>query len=215
MIERVYAQAKKCSLLSRVIIATDDERIAQAVASFGGEVAMTRDDHESGTDRLAEVAERMPELDVIVNIQGDEPLIDPQAVDSAIAPLLEPGVEMATAAWSIERPEEVASSQVVKVVIDRMSNALYFSRRPIPYHRDADDLSNGRYLGHLGLYVYTRACLLRISKLAPTPLEMAERLEQLRALENGIKIRVVKFKSRALAVDVPEDVEKVELALKL
>jgi len=215
MIERVYEQARKCSMLSRVIVATDDERIAAVVAGFGGEVAMTRNDHASGTDRLAEVAERMPELDVIVNIQGDEPLIDPMAVDSAIAPLLEPGVEMATAAWSIEAAEEVASSQVVKVVIDKMNNALYFSRRAIPYHRDGDDLSNGTYLGHLGLYVYTRQCLLRISKLAPTPLELAERLEQLRALENGIKIRVVKFKSRALAVDIPEDVEKIELALKV
>jgi 3-deoxy-manno-octulosonate cytidylyltransferase (CMP-KDO synthetase) len=214
MIERVYCQAMKCTMLSRVIVATDDERIAACVAAFGGEVAMTRNDHASGTDRLAEVAERMPELDVIVNIQGDEPLIDPNAVDSAVAPLLEPGVEMATAAWSIERFEEVESPQVVKVVIDGASNALYFSRRPIPYHRDTDP-SKASYLGHLGLYVYTRECLLRISKLPPTPLEMAERLEQLRALENGIKIRVVKFKSRALAVDVPEDVEKVELALKV
>lgn len=215
MIERVYRQAEQCKLVSRVIVATDDERIAEVVRSFGGEVAMTRDDHATGTDRLAEVAERMADLDIIVNIQGDEPLIDPASVDSVVTPLLESSVEMATASRLLVNPAEIESPQVVKVVVDQSGNALYFSRFSLPFYRELTDISKQVHFGHIGLYVYTRECLLKISKLKPTPLEQAECLEQLRALENGIKIRVVQFKTQALAVDVPEDVEKIEAALKL
>ncbi len=215
MIERVYRQAKKCKLVTRVIVATDDDRIAEVVRGFGGEVAMTRDDHATGTDRLAEVAGRLTDIDIIVNIQGDEPLIDPDSVDSVVTPLLESSVEMATASRLLTNPAEIESPQVVKVVVGQDKNALYFSRFPLPFYRDATDISDQVHFGHIGLYVYTRECLLKISKLAPTPLEKAECLEQLRALENGIKISVVQFKTQALAVDVPEDVEKIESALKL
>lgn len=215
MIERVYRQAKKCKLVTRVIVATDDERIAEVVRGFGGEVAMTRDDHATGTDRLAEVAQRLTDIDIIVNIQGDEPLIDPDSVDSVVTPLLESSVEMATASRLLTNPAEIESPQVVKVVVGQDKNALYFSRFPLPFYRDATDISDQIHFGHIGLYVYTRECLLKISKLTPTPLEKAECLEQLRALENGIKISVVQFKTQALAVDVPEDVEKIESALKL
>ncbi|MBS1954778.1 MAG: 3-deoxy-manno-octulosonate cytidylyltransferase [Cyanobacteria bacterium SZAS-4] len=215
MIERVYRQAKKCKLVTRVIVATDDDRIAEVVRGFGGEVAMTRDDHATGTDRLAEVAQRLTDIDIIVNIQGDEPLIDPDSVDSVVTPLLESSVEMATASRLLTNPAEIESPQVVKVVVGQDKNALYFSRFPLPFYRDATDISDQVHFGHIGLYVYTRECLLKISKLAPTPLEKAECLEQLRALENGIKISVVQFKTQALAVDVPEDVEKIESALKL
>jgi len=215
MIERVYRQAKKCRLVTRVIVATDDDRIAEVVRGFGGEVAMTRGDHATGTDRLAEVAERLTDIDIIVNIQGDEPLIDPESVDSVVTPLLESSVQMATASRLLTNPAEIESPQVVKVVVGQDKNALYFSRFPLPFYRDATDISDQVHFGHIGLYVYTRECLLKISKLAPTPLEKAECLEQLRALENGIKISVVQFKTQALAVDVPEDVEKIESALKL
>jgi 3-deoxy-manno-octulosonate cytidylyltransferase (CMP-KDO synthetase) len=215
MIERVYQQAAKCKLISRVIVATDDERIAEAVRGFGGEVAMTRNDHASGTDRLAEVAKRMPDIDIIVNIQGDEPLIEPESVDSVVTPLLESSIEMATAARVLSNPAEIESPQVVKVVVDQFQNALYFSRLTLPFYRDTIDISEQIHLGHIGIYVYRRDCLLKISSLSPTPLEKAECLEQLRALENGIKIRVIQFKTQALAVDVPEDVEKIESALKL
>ncbi len=215
MIERVYRQATKCKLVTRVIVATDDERIAEVVRGFGGEVAMTRDDHATGTDRLAEVAQRLSDIDIIVNIQGDEPLIDPDSVDSVVTPLLESAVEMATASRLLTNPAEIESPQVVKVVVGQDKNALYFSRFPLPFYRDATAISDQVHFGHIGLYVYTRECLLKISQLAPTPLEKAECLEQLRALENGIKISVVQFKTQALAVDVPEDVEKIESALKL
>lgn len=215
MIERVYAQASKCELVGRVIVATDDERIAATVRAFGGEVAMTGSEHASGTDRLAEVAARIIDIDIIVNVQGDEPLIEPKSIDRVIAPLVESDVQMATAARILTNKDEIDSPQVVKVVIGRDHNALYFSRQTIPFHRNSSDPSNCLYLGHIGIYVYTRACLLNISSMAPTPLEMAECLEQLRALENGIKIKVVQLKTQALAVDVPEDVAKIESALKL
>jgi len=161
------------------------------------------------------VAERLTDIDIIVNIQGDEPLIDPESVDSVVTPLLESSVQMATASRLLTNPAEIESPQVVKVVVGQDKNALYFSRFPLPFYRDATDISDQVHFGHIGLYVYTRECLLKISKLAPTPLEKAECLEQLRALENGIKISVVQFKTQALAVDVPEDVEKIESALKL
>lgn len=215
MIERVYRQTKKCQLISRVIVATDDVRIEQAVSAFGGEVVMTGDNHASGTDRLAEVAEKHPEIDIIVNVQGDEPLVDPEAIDAAVKPLLDDrSVQMSTCAWHIKDEKELGPT-VVKVVLDRNNFALYFSRHPIPFHRNPTAFKDTNYFGHMGLYVYTRQCLLKIASLAPTPLEQTECLEQLRALENGIKIKVVPFDTRSLAVDIPEDIEKVEKALQL
>jgi len=216
MIERVHEQVKKVRGLDRVIVATDDDRIRAEVERFGGEFVMTRNDHPSGTDRLAEVAEKHPEIDVIVNVQGDEPLIDPLNVEQAFAPfLVEKELQMGTLAWHIKIEEEALSSNVVKVVVDKNDFALYFSRLPIPFYRDDRRFEERKYLGHVGMYVYSRDCLLKIAALKPTPLETSETLEQLRALENGIPIKVSYIESRSLAVDLPEDVEKVERALKV
>ncbi|MCC6977902.1 MAG: 3-deoxy-manno-octulosonate cytidylyltransferase [Candidatus Melainabacteria bacterium] len=216
MIERVHEQVKKVRGLDRVIVATDDDRIRAEVERFGGEFVMTRNDHPSGTDRLAEVAEKHPEIDVIVNVQGDEPLIDPLNVEQAFAPfLVEKDLQMGTLAWHIKIEEEALSSNVVKVVVDKNDFALYFSRLPIPFYRDDRSFEERKYLGHVGMYVYSRDCLLKIASLKPTPLETSETLEQLRALENGIPIKVSYIESRSLAVDLPEDVEKVERALKV
>ena len=208
MIERVYRQASKASLLSSVLVATDDDRIFQAVRAFGGNVVMTRDDHRSGTDRLAEVAQLHADIDIVVNVQGDEPLIDPNTIDAAIEPLLrDSSLQMSTIAAPITDLDEVNSPDVVKVVLDQHGQALYFSRCPIPLYRDA---ATGPHLRHVGLYVYRRACLLRLAELPATPLEKAESLEQLRALEHGIRIKVVTGNYRAIAVDKPADLEEVE-----
>lgn len=215
MIERVYKQALKTKHANEVIVATDDPRIAAEVSRFGGTVIMTRDDHPTGTDRLAEVASKRPDIDIIVNVQGDEPLIDPSTIDRAVQPLLEDaGLDMSTISAPITNPEEIESNSIVKVVRDRQGNALYFSRFPIPFHRDPDSGSNQTYFAHIGLYVYRRDILLKLASLSPTPLEQAEALEQLRALENGIRIRVVDVEKRSPAVDRPEDVDVVEAAIK-
>jgi 3-deoxy-manno-octulosonate cytidylyltransferase (CMP-KDO synthetase) len=195
------------------MVATDDQRIAEAVHAFGGNVVMTRDDHRSGTDRLSEVAERFQDIDVIVNVQGDEPLIDPATIDSAVAPLLaDTQIQMSTIAAPIVDPAEINSPDVVKVVLDEAGFALYFSRSAIPFYRDAAE-TDRKYLAHVGLYVYRRACLLKLATLAPTALEVAESLEQLRALENGIRIKVVTGAYRSIAVDRPADVANVERVL--
>lgn len=215
MIERVYKQALKTKYANEVIVATDDARIAAEVTRFGGTVIMTRDDHPTGTDRLAEVASKRPDIDIIVNVQGDEPIIDPSTIDRAVQPLIaDAALDMSTIAAPITNPEEIESNSIVKVVRDREGNALYFSRFPIPFHRDPDAQSKQSYFAHIGLYVYRRDILLKLASLSPTPLEQAEALEQLRALENGIRIRVVDVEKRSPAVDRPEDVEVVENALK-
>lgn len=214
MIERVYKQASLAKSLTSVMVATDDQRIFDAVTAFGGNVVMTRDDHRSGTDRLAEVAHRFQDIEVIVNVQGDEPLIDPHTIDSAVKPLLaEPDVQMSTIAAPITDPAEVNSPDVVKVVLDTNGFALYFSRSTIPHYRDAAPGAVRPCLAHVGMYVYRRECLLRLATLPATPLEQAECLEQLRALENGIRIKVVTGKYRSIAVDRPADVANVERAL--
>lgn len=213
MIERVFTQASKAKSLSGVLVATDDQRIFEAVKAFGGQVVMTRDDHRSGTDRLAEVAQYQPDIDVIVNVQGDEPLIDPSTIDRAVEPLLnDREIQMSTIAAPITDYAEVNSPDVVKVVLDNNGFAQYFSRSPIPYYRDAAP-SERVYLAHVGLYVYRRECLLKLALLPPTPLEKAESLEQLRALENRIRIKVVTGSYRPVAVDKPADVANVERAL--
>jgi 3-deoxy-manno-octulosonate cytidylyltransferase (CMP-KDO synthetase) len=215
MIERVYGQAKQCSLVDDVLVATDDERIADAVREFGGQVIITRADHATGTDRLAEVAQSHPEYGIVVNVQGDEPLIDPGAVDRAIKVLIdEPAAQMSTLCARLSSQSEVDSPNCVKVVFDQSGYALYFSREPIPHYRDGRAFQEREHYLHVGLYVYRRDCLLRLSTLEPTPLEKAECLEQLRALENGIRIRVIESTYRAVGVDVPEDVAKVEATLQ-
>lgn len=205
MLEHVYDRVKRSRYIDPVVIATDDRRIFDAARGFGAEVRMTRTDHISGTDRVAEVA-GLFDAEIVVNIQGDEPLIDPEAIDSAVLPLIhEPSISMSTLRKRIEDPSEVANPNVVKVVSDRFQNAIYFSRSPLPFDRGHKAV----HYKHIGLYVYRKNFLLRYADLEVGPLEQAERLEQLRALENGFKIRVVETEYESLGVDTPEDLERV------
>src|ERR1700676_2301401 len=214
MIQRVYERAKMATLADRVIVATDDERILKAVESFGGTARMTRPDHRTGTERVAEVAAH-EKGDVFVNVQGDEPLLDPVAVDTAVNALLEePAAEIATVATPIKVPGDIMDPNVVKVVVDFDDNALYFSRAPIPWVRDTGSTIQVRHLKHLGLYVFQRDALLEYPTLPQGELERIEQLEQLRWLENEWKIRVAEVEHDAVSVDVPEDVARVEKALQ-
>jgi len=209
MLQHVFERASSARYLSQVIIATDDDRIADAARSFRAPVRMTRSDHASGTDRVAEIASASP-AEVIVNIQGDEPLIDPAAIDAAVLSILDDtDVPMGTLKKRISDPEEISNPNVVKVVTDRFDRAIYFSRSPIPYVREADAPSSMTRFKHIGLYVYRRDFLLSYSDLPAGPLERAERLEQLRALENGYSIRVAETEYESLGVDTPEDFERV------
>lgn len=214
MIQWVYERTARSAAVNRTIVATDDERIAEVVRGFGGQVEMTSPDHQTGTDRLAEVAARI-ETSLIVNVQGDEPLIDPRMIDQAVDPMRRnPGVPMGTLKTRITSAEEYLNPNVVKVVTDRNDYALYFSRSPLPYGRDfADRLEQefGRMEAykHIGLYVYRRDFLLTFHKLAATPLEQFEKLEQLRVLENGFKIKVAETALISHGVDTPGDLDKV------
>jgi 3-deoxy-manno-octulosonate cytidylyltransferase (CMP-KDO synthetase) len=212
MLEHVWERVKYSRYIDSVVIATDDHRIQEAARSFGADVRMTRADHISGTDRVAEVASQSS-ADIVVNIQGDEPLIDPEAIDAALLPLVhEPAISMSTLMKRIEDRSEIFNPNVVKVVTDRFQNAIYFSRASIPFDRELIDRerdTHKTYFKHIGLYVYRKDFLLRYSDLPVGPLEEAERLEQLRALENGFKIRVVETEYESLGVDTPEDLEKV------
>jgi 3-deoxy-manno-octulosonate cytidylyltransferase (CMP-KDO synthetase) len=206
MLQHVFERASLARYLTSIIIATDDKRIEDAARAFGAPVRMTRADHASGTDRAAEVASAET-AELIVNIQGDEPLIDPDAIDAAILPLAgDESIQMGTLKKRIEDPREIGDPNVVKVVTDHCGNAIYFSRSTIPYVRDAD---GGAYFKHIGLYVYRRNFLLRYPDLPVGPLERAERLEQLRALENGYPIRVVETEYESFGVDTPEDMQRV------
>lgn len=206
MIQHVYERARAARSLSSVLVATDDERIAAAVREFGGEVVMTSPGHRSGTDRVAE-ATRERQADVVVNIQGDEPLLEPQPLNALVSAFAErPGLEIATLATPIPHPEDATDPAAVKVVTDREGFALYFSRLPIPFYRDGQA---GAYWRHLGVYAYRKEALLRFASLTPTPLEQAEALEQLRALEHGMRILVLPTQHEAIGVDTPEDLERV------
>ncbi len=208
MLEHVCERVSMARYLTSVIVATDDRRIYDEARRIGARVQMTREDHLSGTDRVAEVASAWEDAEYIVNVQGDEPLIDPAAIDAAILPLLdEPAIAMGTLKKRIEDLSEVANPNVVKVVTDRFENAIYFSRSTIPYPRDGGAVVHFK---HIGLYVYRRDFLLKYSGLQVGPLEEAERLEQLRALENGYKIRVVETDYESLGVDTPEDLARVQ-----
>jgi 3-deoxy-manno-octulosonate cytidylyltransferase (CMP-KDO synthetase) len=214
MIQRVYERAKLAARVDRVIVATDDERIVKAVGGFGGEARMTRSDHRTGTERVAEVAAH-EEGEVFVNVQGDEPLLDPTAVDTAVASLLEePMSSISTVATTIKTPADIMDPNVVKTVLDFDDNALYFSRAPIPWVRDTTSKIQVRHLKHLGLYVFQRDALLEYPTLPKGELERIEQLEQLRWLENGWKIRVAEVEHDAVSVDVPEDVARVEKLLQ-
>jgi 3-deoxy-manno-octulosonate cytidylyltransferase (CMP-KDO synthetase) len=220
MIQHVYERASRARSIDRLLVATDDERVAAAVAGFGGEVRMTSPAHASGTDRLAEVV-RTIDAEIVVNVQGDEPLLDPEAIDTAVAAITgDPAVTLATLSLPLTDLEEMLSPGVVKVVVDGRGDALYFSRSPIPCVRSASGglreaawaaVDQGLARKHVGLYVYRRLALERFAALPPAPLELAEGLEQLRALHHGMRIRVAPLhaSTEGVAVDTPEDLERV------
>jgi 3-deoxy-manno-octulosonate cytidylyltransferase (CMP-KDO synthetase) len=211
MIEHVYRRASEARSISGVVVATDDERIASAVERFGGTAFMTSPDHPSATDRLAELVATVS-CGLVVNVQGDEPLLDASVIDATVEAMLgDDRIDMATAARRV-RSDELANPNLVKVVTDREGFALYFSRSAIPYGRDQSAITLAR--GHIGLYVYRRDVLLRLAQLAPTPLEQAEALEQLRALEHGIRIKVVETSYESIGVDTAEDLERVRTLAK-
>jgi 3-deoxy-manno-octulosonate cytidylyltransferase (CMP-KDO synthetase) len=211
MIEHVYRRAAAAAAVSRVIVATDDVRILEAVRRFGGEAVMTKASHQSGTDRLAEVAASL-DCDIIVNVQGDEPLLAPETIDAAVAPLAaDPALEMSTLRRRIADAAELQNPNVTKVVVDQEGFAMYFSRAPIPFTRPGQPSVDA--WAHIGLYVYRRACLLRVAALPQTALERAEALEQLRALEHGIRIKAIETAHDTIGVDTPEDLERVRTLL--
>ena len=206
MLQHVFERASQARYLTSVVIATDDQRIYDEAKRFGAPVRMTRADHLSGTDRVAEVASA-DDAQIVVNIQGDEPLIDPAAIDAAVLSILDhPEIPMGTLKKRIEDPAEIDNPNVVKVVTNFAGDAIYFSRATIPYLRGNESLTRFK---HIGLYVYRRDFLLSYSDLPVGPLEKAERLEQLRALENGYSIRVAETEYESIGVDTPEDFERV------
>ena len=214
MIQRVYEQAQKSKLLDRVIVATDDARIFDCVKDFGGEVMMTSEKHVSGTDRLAEAA-RMINCDIVVNIQGDEPFIDPKNIDIAIEPLLKDRLlNVSTLAFKITDPLDLENENKVKVVLDKNNFALYFSRNYIPFDMEHNPakvwtLKDRVFYKHIGLYVYRKSFLMRFAKMKKSYLEEVEKLEQLRILENGDKIKVVITKKDSVSVDTMEDIKLI------
>ncbi len=222
MIRWVYERTKRSKLINRVIVATDDDRILKAVAGFGGEAVMTSPKHATGTDRIAEVARGL-HCDLVVNVQGDEPLILPEMIDQAIAPLVnDPSIPLGTLCKRITDRAEAFDPNVVKVVFDEKGFALYFSRAPIPWNRDRwpearslrDLTLDGPLYKHIGLYVYRRDFLLAYAGMPQSALEGVEKLEQLRALERGYKIKVVETRHESFGVDIPEDLGKILKRLK-
>ena len=206
MIQRVYEQVSKATEIEQVIVATDDQRVYDAVVAFGGQAMMTRPDHLTGTDRLAEVAATHTEIDVIINVQGDEPLIDANVIDALAREFKEDGtLQMGTVGCPLLE-EEYNEPSAVKVIVNRLGNAMYFSRSLIPYPRNAFVQPP---LKHVGMYGYQRQFLLNYAKMEPTPAELTESLEQLRALENGYTIRVITTDQRFVGVDTPEDLDRV------
>ena len=210
LVVHVLDACRHSGAFSDVRVATDDDRIAAAVSEVGGTVDRTAPHHPSGTDRVAEVAARLPSgVEVVVNVQGDEPLIHPEALRALAAAFEDPGVEMATLVCPL-REAERDNPNVVKAVVDLRSDALYFSRADVPFSRDGSPIVRW---AHQGLYGYRRGTLLRLASLAPTPLERAEALEQLRALENGIRIRCVPTTHASVGIDTPEDLARAEALL--
>ena len=221
MIQYVYEGVAESKLIDEVIVATDDQRIMEAVQSFGGKAVMTSPTHFTGTDRVAEVAKNL-KSEIIVNVQGDEPLIKGNIIDKAIRPLLtEDTLQLSTLMTRIEEVKDWLNPHIVKVVVDQKNYALYFSRSPIPFPRDlhigrleSNPFGTSRPLPkrvfkHIGVYVFRRKFLLHFSKMRPSPLEKLEKLEQLRALENGYRIKVNPVNYEPLSVDTPEDLQKV------
>jgi len=212
MIQRVYEQAKKCSQLSEVIVATDDDRIFEHVNSFGGKAEMTSSTHQSGTDRCAEVAEKHPEYDVIINIQGDEPYINPDQISKLISCFGDPGTQIATLIKKVSNEQELYNTNSPKVIINKNSEAIYFSRSPLPHIRGQEPqnwFQHFTYFKHIGIYGYRAEILKQITKLPVSALEKAESLEQLRWIENSYKIKVAETEIETVAIDTPEDLKKL------
>ncbi|AGF79701.1 3-deoxy-D-manno-octulosonate cytidylyltransferase [Desulfocapsa sulfexigens DSM 10523] len=213
MIQHVVERAKSVQLLSRVVVATDDQRIADCVAGFGGEYVITRKNHVSGSDRLAEAAELLDisEHDVVVNIQGDQPLFDAAVIEQVAGPLLsDPSLPMSTLIYKIIRPEEINDPNHVKTVFDHENYALYFSRSPVPFQRNPEEGIVPTYYKHLGFYAYRKGFLLTFVALPEGEWERFEKLEQLRALEYGYRIKVILTEHDSIEVDTPEDLKRVE-----
>lgn len=213
MIEHVYRQAKKSRSCDEILIACDDPCVMDAAAGFGASVVMTSPDHPSGTDRVAQAVQNVP-ADIVINIQGDEPLIAPDMIDALAAAIrTDASCVMATVARKITDPAEVADPNVVKVVLDGQGNALYFSRSVVPFNRDKISFEEMQYLKHFGLYAYRKDFLMKLKTLPPSALEESERLEQLRVLQAGYKIKVVLTNHDTISVDTPEDLRRVEAVL--
>lgn len=215
MIQWVYENSNKAEKIGHVVVATDDDRIAEVVRAFGGEAIMTSDQNRSGTDRVAEAAEKMglSSKDIIVNVQGDQPLIDPRCLDDVVKPFSnDPEIDMSTLAFKIVRKEEITNPKDVKVTFDQKGFALYFSRSPIPFWRDCP--ADSETYKHLGVYAYTRQYLDIFRNLSEGRLEQIEKLEQLRALEHGHKIKVVLTEYDSPEVDLAEDIERIEQILR-
>jgi len=214
MIQHVVERVRQAQLLSGVIVATDEASIKNAVEAFGGEAILTRADHRTGTDRVAEVAAHR-EAEIYLNVQGDEPLIDPGTIDALVAALLEDdSVQIAGPCVAITHANDIMDPNITKVVRDFDGNALYFSRAPIPWVRDRDGSVAARHWKHIGLYAFRRDALIEFPTLPPGDLERLEQLEQLRWLENGYRIRIVETEYDAISVDVPADIERVEKLLR-
>ena len=213
IIQWVYEKSLASTLAKKVIVATDDEKILNAVKAFGGEAVMTSEHHKSGSDRIFEVLTKYPEIEIAVNVQGDEPLITPESIDAAINTLISDyKADISTLIRKLDSEEEFNNPNVVKVVFDNEQNALYFSRSPIPFRRNAGQADN---YAHIGLYVYKREALEKMTKLPQSPLELTESLEQLRALQNGMKIKTAVVNYKPIGIDTPEDVEEFKKLLNL
>lgn len=212
MIQRVYEQAKKCADLAGLVVATDDERIFNHIIDFGGLAEMTSADHQSGTDRCAEVAAKHPQYDVIINIQGDEPYIDPDQISKVASCFSDANTQIATLVKKVQNQQELFNPHSPKVVINKLSEAVYFSRSPIPHIRGQETqewLAHFVFFKHIGIYGYRVDILRQITKLPVSPLEKAESLEQLRWIENGYRIKVAETELETFAIDTPEDLEKL------
>jgi 3-deoxy-manno-octulosonate cytidylyltransferase (CMP-KDO synthetase) len=203
LVQHVVEQARKCKRVREVLVATDDQRIVDALKPFETKTVMTSPSHQSGTDRIAEVARNLSD-EIIVNVQGDEPEIEPATIDALIERLQTSQDDMATAATAFSPSDDPANPNLVKVVMDQDGRAIYFSRSPIPFHRDGKDAHQAAYHLHLGIYAYRRSFLLQFAAWEPTPLEKAEKLEQLRALEHGKSIYVLKISRAVHGIDTAE-----------
>jgi len=213
MIQHVVERVRQAESVDRIVVATDEEAIKKAVESFGGEAILTRRDHRTGTDRVAEVGAHVS-AEIYVNVQGDEPLVDPGTIDALVAAMNEdPAAQIATPCSAISNTNDIMDPNIVKVVRDFEGNALYFSRAPIPWVRETSETAEARHWKHLGLYAFRRDALIEFPTLPPGELERVEQLEQLRWLENGFHIAVVETDYDAVSVDVPADIARVEKLL--